>query len=290
MQTTGAHGVCVAIAVLDSRRVQRLRLRFPNREHDDVALSPGVHAMGRGGHGKPVFGGPADAALAQFCVDRRGVWMQLNGGARGVYVNGRPVRRMAMLRAGDGVFIEGTEVLLVGEEPLPAPAATPRPAPLADTDPRLVLRGVGGSHHGRCVTLGQPRLVGRLAECDIRVDEPAFADRHARLEPHPDGAVLRDLGSVDGSVVNGQRVRHALLRAGDQVVFDAHHRFVVEAPSVSSWHAAAVDESRLQDEDEMPAAAAPASVAASARRMPWLLLAALLLSGALSLLLLYGVR
>ena len=59
---------------------------------------------------------------------------------------------------------------------------------------------------------------------------------------------------------------------------------------MSSWHAASADESRLRDEDEVPAATPPLSVAASARRMPWLLLAALLLSGALSLLLLYGVR
>jgi pSer/pThr/pTyr-binding forkhead associated (FHA) protein len=247
--------------------------------------------MGRDSDGRPGFGERAQGALAQFCVDRRGVWMQLGAGSRGVYVNGRPVRRMAMLRVGDGVFIEGTELLLVGDDPLPAPVATPKPAPLAESDPRLVLRGVGGSHHGRCVTLGQPRLVGRLAECDIRVDEPAFADRHARLEPHPDGAVLRDLGSVDGSVVNGQRVRHALLRAGDQVVFDAHHRFVVEAPSVSSWHAASVGEARAAaDEREHEQLPVTASVGASARRMPWLLLAALLLSGALSLLLLYGVR
>ena len=75
-----------------------------------------------------------------------------------------------------------------------------------------------------------PRTVGRAGECDIRVNETAFAERHARLEAHADGVVLRDMGSVEGSMVNGLAVRHALLQPGDQVVFGSQHRFVVEAP------------------------------------------------------------
>src|SRR3546814_371936 len=39
-----------------------------------------------------------------------------------------------------------------------------------------------------------------------------------------------DLGSAEGTLANGEPMRDALLRPGDQVVFDAHHRFVVEAP------------------------------------------------------------
>jgi len=151
-----------------------------------------------------------------------------------------------------------------------------------------VLRGVGGAHHGRSITLDQPRLVGRLAECDIRIDEPSFADRHARLEPHPEGVALRDMGSVDGSMVNGWPVRHALLLPGDQVVFDAHHRFVVEAPRhahdpVEPAEPAKTDEAAG---DDRVASKLPSSV----RRVPWLLLAALFLATALSLLLLYGAR
>ncbi|MCY1313426.1 hypothetical protein D9M70_639500 [compost metagenome] len=82
-------------------------------------------------------------------------------------------------------------------------------------------------------------------------------------------------------------VRDALLVAGDQIVFDAQHRFVLEVPWAPS---ATVDEPALMGETgALPAsseAATPSS--SSVLRWPWLLLAALLMAGALSALLLFG--
>lgn len=262
-----------------------LRLRFPNRQQPDLVLGPGVHAIGRDSVERPVIVEDRSQAIAQFCVDRRGVWLQVHEGTRGLHVNGRPVRRMALLRAGDAVFVDGNEWLLLGDTPPSAPAESRQTQ--GEADPRTVLRGVGGPHHGRSITLDQPRLVGRLPECDIRIDDAAFADRHARLEPHAEGIVLRDLGSHEGSLVNGWPVRNALLRTGDQVVFDTQ-RFVVEGPNRNAngdarrqKPPAEVEETTLPDEPK---------VASSVRRVPWLLLAALFLAIALSLLLLYGAR
>ncbi|MFC3551811.1 FHA domain-containing protein [Lysobacter cavernae] len=263
-----------------------LRLRFPNREHADLVLSPGVHALGRDGHGRVALTHDADNAVAQLCVDRRGVWLQVREGMRGLHVNGRPVRRVAMLRIGDAVFLDGIELVLLAAEPLPAPADY---GFSGGNDTRMVLRGVGGPHHGRSFTLDRPRTVGRAGESDIRISESGFAERHALLEAHADGVVLRDLGSVEGSVVNGRPVRHALLQPGDQVVFGVQHRFVIESPTQRSGpvEATAVVHARVPvEESPRPSSPLPRSV----RRMPWLLLAALLLAGALSLLLLYGAR
>ena len=77
------------------------------------------------------------------------------------------------------------------------------------------------------------RRFGPTVEADIRIDDPTFADRHARLDLVGDRIILRDLGSAEGTLVNGEPMRDALLRPGDQVVFDAHHRFVVEAPMMT---------------------------------------------------------
>ncbi|HEY1141668.1 MAG TPA: FHA domain-containing protein, partial [Lysobacter sp.] len=84
-----------------------LRLRFPHRQQPDLVLGPGVHAIGRDATDRPVIVDDPAQAIAQFCVDRRGVWLQVHQGARGLHVNGRPVRRMALLRAGDAVFVDG---------------------------------------------------------------------------------------------------------------------------------------------------------------------------------------
>jgi hypothetical protein len=271
--------------------VDALFLRFPNHEHDDLVLSPGVHAVGRDDGGIPTLVDDVARGIAQFCVDRRGVWLQLRDGIRGVHVNGRPVRHMAMLRMGDAIYIDGYQLSLVGPEP-PPPSDTPftgEAVPVQGPASQMVLRGVGGVHHGRSITLDRPRLVGRLRSCDIRIDEPAFAERHARLEPHAEGIVLRDLGSDEGSVVNGRPVRHALLSPGSQVVFDAQNRFVIEAPTTPphpalSGHLAPMERAQPDRTGVAPPMIRPGW------RMPWLLLAALLLAGALSLLLLYGAR
>ncbi|KQZ57634.1 hypothetical protein ASD53_08425 [Lysobacter sp. Root559] len=264
--------------------MEALRLRYPNREHADLALSPGVHAIGRDADGRTALVGDGGEAVAQVCVDRRGVWLQVREGVRGLHVNGRPVRRMAMLRAGDAIFLDGVELLLLAGEPLPAPADYGFGEA---AESRLVIRGIAGPHHGRCYPLDQPRTIGRAGECDIRIDDASFAERHARLEAHADGVVLRDMGSVEGSVVNGRPVRNALLRPGDQLVLESQHRFVIEAPNRGggSEPAPLAHPAEFEaDERARPATALPSSV----RRMPWLLLAAALLAAALSLLLLYG--
>jgi hypothetical protein len=262
-----------------------LKLRFPTPDEPELPLDIGVHGIGRGRAGALAPVSDGNEPSVRFCVDRRGVWLTVTEGVQGVHVNGRQVRRMAMLRTGDAIFVDGHELRLVSTTPVSAiaPADDPDDAEGGDADPRVVLRGVGGRYHGRSFTLDRPRLVGRHAEADIRIDEPGFADRHARLERVGGFVRLTDLGSADGSVVNGESTRDAVLQAGDQVVFDAHHRFVVEAPARAGHSAgydrapepqALVDESPQRRGGGLP--------------LPWLLLAAVVLAGLLSALLLFG--
>jgi len=259
-----------------------LKLRFPTPGDPELPLDIGVHGIGRASDGALAPCVDDGDAAVRFCVDRRGVWLTVGEGVQGVHVNGRRVRRMAMLRTGDAIFVDGQELRLVSSAP-------PEPAP-PDTgqwddvpDPRVVLRGVGGRYHGRSFTLDRPRLVGRVADADIRIDEPGFADRHARLERVGDRVRLTDLGSADGSVVNGEPMRDGVLQAGDQLVFDAHHRFVVEAPARSM---------RRGDDgdalDARPLIEDGPQTRPGRSRLPWLLLAALLLAGLLAALLLFG--
>jgi hypothetical protein len=220
--------------MLDLRRMDRLKLRFPEHHHPEMPLPAGVHAFGRIGDTVGRVD-DADAPLIRLFVDKRGVWMTVDEGARGVHVNGRPVRRMAMLRLGDSIYLDGVEMVLMSERPTePLPGALRHVPGEFRGDPRVVVRGVGGQHHGRSFTLEAPRLVGRSEDADIRIDDPAFAERHARIEMIGDRIILRDLGAGEGSIVNGQPMRDALLTPGDQIVFDTHHRFVIEAPAVNT--------------------------------------------------------
>jgi hypothetical protein len=263
------------------RRVEHLRIRYPNGEQPDRRIGPGVHRFARDGSLRGDEG-DADAVL---CLDRRGAWLRLGDNALPTHVNGRAIRRMAMLRVGDSLWLDGTGILLLADDD---PVAQRSPQGAGEgVDSRIVLRGVGGQHHGRCFTLDRARLVGRSADCDLQVDDPAFPDRHARLELRGDGVALHGLSDED-SMVNGEPVRDAWLRPGDQLVFDAHHRFVVEWPGRPRSRA----EGPLQDESPgepaLPDAAPSPARASSGRRLPWLLLAAVMIAAALSALLLFG--
>lgn len=72
---------------------------------------------------------------------------------------------------------------------------------------------------GSTVEVAMPTRVGRGGENPVRLDGDDFASsRHALLEPRPDGIWVEDLGSTNGTFVNGARVTTArLLHPGDIV-------------------------------------------------------------------------
>lgn len=271
------------------RRVQNLLVHFSQQQQPDQPLRPGVQRIVRQANGSVRLGDAGNGALllAQFCMDDRGLWLQVGNGIRGIHVNGRPVRRMALLRAGDAVYVDGVEMVLQGE----VDTLLQAPAPAASVDgsgdePRL-LRGVGGLHHGRSYPLSRARVIGRGSDVDIEIDEPAFAEQHARVEVHGERVLLRDLGSADGTRVNGVAVRHCWLQAGDQVVFDGQHRFVLEVPHDPRRRPPLPDDEGSDEAEQAPVVpVAPRRV----RRWPWLLGSALLLAAVLSLLLWFGAR
>lgn len=59
--------------------------------------------------------------------------------------------------------------------------------------------------------------VGRGSGCDILLHDPQVSRRHATLEARDGHLLLEDLGSSNGTLVNGQRVERRRLRAGDRV-------------------------------------------------------------------------
>lgn len=268
--------------MVDFRRVEGLTLRITGQDGEHP-LTEGVHGLARNGVGITLGAGQGDA-MAYLCLDRRGVWLSLPSGTAGVHVNGRRVRRMAMLRPGDSIYLDGTELVLASEPSDEAPSDDLAGGPGDKGDVRVLLRGVGGQYHGRSVTLERPRLVGRSPDADIRVESEAVAERHAQLLLVNGRVLLRDLGTSSGSVLNGNRVHDAWVEPGDQLAFDPQHRFVVEAPGKGMAQEAADLE---QEADALASEPRPVQ-ASSWRRWPWLLLSALGIAAALAALLMWG--
>ncbi len=78
---------------------------------------------------------------------------------------------------------------------------------------------------GERVELGEhPTTVGRLPESTITIDDGNVSREHARIQPGTNGYVVQDLGSTNGTLVNGQRITGTrLLADGDIVSFGSTH-------------------------------------------------------------------
>lgn len=60
-------------------------------------------------------------------------------------------------------------------------------------------------------------IVGRTEECDLRLNHKSVSKMHCVLVKTDGLVLLRDLGSTNGTRVNGQRVRRAALLPDDQL-------------------------------------------------------------------------
>ena len=80
---------------------------------------------------------------------------------------------------------------------------------------------------GRRHALGaSPVTIGRLPECEIALADANASRRHVEIRPSNDGAggfILIDLGSTNGTRVNGVGVHNHRLRHGDEITIGATH-------------------------------------------------------------------
>lgn len=218
-----------------------MRLTFPNGEHPDLRLVEGEISIGSAtGNRVAIDGAGLVAHHARIVADRRGAWLHVSPQAPAAHVNARPVRELAMLRKGDVVCLGHLKLVLSaegGEAPTGVIPASPPGGETGASSPRVVLRGVAGPHFGRSYPVADMLLIGRAEQAQVRLDNPAVAERHARIELHGDRVVLRRVGG-DGVTVNGIRVGDCLLSPGDQLVIEPD-RFVLEAPGLAGRPAAA---------------------------------------------------
>lgn len=68
--------------------------------------------------------------------------------------------------------------------------------------------------------------VGRHPDCEVVLDDPTVSRRHAELLFRDGSWVLHDVGSTNGTSVNGVRVTRCQLRPGDQLALGGHHLVV----------------------------------------------------------------
>ncbi len=142
-------------------------------------------------------------------------------------------------RLGLGEF--GIQTRVVNPEPEAAedePSSRGGPAPESEASGRTMIYSTAGRvaepleerararQESALLLMGGKRLVvgpagvtlGRSRQCDVTVDDPNVSRTHAEVRPRGGSWVLSDLGSTNGSRLNGQRVEGTeVLKPGDEI-------------------------------------------------------------------------
>jgi pSer/pThr/pTyr-binding forkhead associated (FHA) protein len=85
------------------------------------------------------------------------------------------------------------------------------------SDPTLTLTK-SATQAGLTIRVTSTLVLGRSPEADFTLDDQYASDFHARLAPQTNGLRLHDLGSTNGTFVNGERVvAPVTLRSGDEL-------------------------------------------------------------------------
>ena len=105
----------------------------------------------------------------------------------------------------------------VGASTTPRTPAEANPTELLTPTPPLATVTVKGVDHDVVLT-GDRAVVGRLATCEISLTDVNVSREHAAFEREGMGWAIRDLGSTNGTMVNGVKITRQRLRDGDMVV------------------------------------------------------------------------
>jgi hypothetical protein len=91
------------------------------------------------------------------------------------------------------------------------------PDALDDLDPRLVVERAPGHEAGAAYEIGHGATLGR-GDVEIQLEDPFASTRHARIERQGGVLVLEDLGSTNGTFLNGEPLSGPQpLHPGDRV-------------------------------------------------------------------------
>lgn len=97
----------------------------------------------------------------------------------------------------------------------------------AGVEPSLVVVAAMGMEPDTQLLIGDSATLGRSQAADIKVDDPFASSAHARIFPRGQFMYIEDMGSTNGTFLNGRELRRAeRLKVADTVrIGDTEYRY-----------------------------------------------------------------
>ena len=121
----------------------------------------------------------------------------------------------------------GTAAAEPVEPPSPRRRESALPNLRAGVEPRLEVVAAMGHQPGVSFDIGSGATLGRSDAAEINVDDPFASSAHARIFQRGDYMYLEDMGSTNGTYLNGRQVRTAeRLKVADTIrIGDTEYRY-----------------------------------------------------------------
>src|SRR5579859_2525212 len=130
---------------------------------------------------------------------------------------------------------EASTPMSITPPPSPTPSVNPPgrivlTPPKAQGKPQITVTVLAGPEQGQLFKVTRPTTtVGRSNACEVVVTDPLVSRQHCQILLGMSGVSLRDLGSTNGTFLNGVRVTESPLRNQDVIsVGSTRLRFAVE--------------------------------------------------------------
>lgn len=191
-----------------------LKLRLKDNKHNAVWLVEPKVTVGR-------------AAKSGFLLNRDGVAdkhveISVEGDthtlkpvdANLVLLNGKRVSAAAAIKAGDIIAIADIALEVID------PKQESNTAKGKAVNTGWALKANHTALANRVFAIKPESIVGRSNECDITLAAAHLSRRHARLFLKGNLLYVQDLGSANGTYLNGQKISEARVKRGDELRFD----------------------------------------------------------------------
>lgn len=193
-----------------------LKLRFKNKKHSAVWLVEPKVSIGRAsGNDLVIEDSDVAPVHAEILVKHETLTIVPTAGQK-LMVNDHPVDKSLTLNTNDQLLIGKTRLEVIDPK-LEQRAARPSGA---NGSTAWALKANNAALANRVFPIKAETVIGRSKDCDITLAAAHLSRRHVKLVVEDGLLYARDLGSANGTFLNGERLTEARVRRGDELRFD----------------------------------------------------------------------
>lgn len=202
-----------------------LKIRFKDNKYNAVWLVEPKITIGRSATNALVVDDPivADVHL-EVLVDNENLTLKNLVPSCPVKVNDLEVSGACELKPDDEITLGAIELIVIDPK-RESKAVAEDAGNITQLRPAKATGWSLKSNHAalgnRVFPLKELTVIGRANDCDISLPAAHLSRRHAQLQVVDGMLFVKDLGSANGTFVNGQQVTEARVKRGDELRFDA---------------------------------------------------------------------